>query len=165
MKKIGLLSDTHGHLDPKVYEYFKDVDEIWHAGDIGSLEVIDELRKFKPFRGVYGNIDDHQIRNEVPEFNRFWIEDVEVLITHIAGKPGKYSPPTYQELEKRAPKLFVCGHSHILLVQQDKRYNMLWINPGACGYKGFHKVKTLVRFQIDKDKIQNLEVIELGKRV
>lgn len=165
MKKIGLLSDTHGYLDPKIYDYFKDVDEIWHAGDIGSLEVIDELRKFKPFRGVYGNIDDYQIRKEVPEFNRFWVEDVEVLITHIAGKPGKYAKNAFAELEKKAPKLFVCGHSHILLVQLDKRYNMLWMNPGACGYKGFHQVKTILRFEINGNKIENLEAIEIGKRV
>lgn len=165
MKKIGLLSDTHSFLDPKIYDYFKDVDEIWHAGDVGSIEVLDELRKFKPVRGVYGNIDDYVIRKELPEFNRFQIEEVDVLITHIAGKPGKYSSPAFVELEKKAPKLFICGHSHILLVQMDKRYNMLWMNPGACGYKGFHQVKTILRFNINGDKIENLEAIELGKRV
>jgi uncharacterized protein len=164
MVKIGLLSDTHSYLDPKIYEYFKDVDEIWHAGDIGSMEIIDELRKFKPLRAVYGNIDDHIIRREVPEFNRFTIENVDVLITHIAGKPNKYSKPAFEELQKKAPKLFICGHSHILLVQIDKRFNMLWMNPGACGIKGFHKVKTILRFQINGDKIENLEAIELGKR-
>lgn len=164
MKKIGLLSDTHSYLDPKVFEYFKDVDEIWHAGDIGSLEVLDELRKFKTVKAVFGNIDDYEIRKEVPEFNRFFCEEVEVLITHIAGKPGKYSKPAFEELEKKAPKLFICGHSHILLVQMDKRYNMLWMNPGACGFKGFHKVKTILRFQINGDKIENLEAIELGNR-
>jgi hypothetical protein len=164
MVKIGLLSDTHSYLDPKIYEYFKDVDEIWHAGDIGSMEIIDELRKFKPLRAVYGNIDDHLIRREVPEFNRFTIEKVDVLITHIAGKPNKYSKPAFEELQKKAPKLFICGHSHILLVQMDKRFNMLWMNPGACGIKGFHKVKTILRFQINGDKIENLEAIELGVR-
>jgi uncharacterized protein len=164
MKKIGLLSDTHSYLDPKIYEYFKEVDEIWHAGDIGSLAVIEELKAFKPFRGVYGNIDDYQIRKEVPEFNRFYCENVEVLITHIAGKPGKYAKTAFDELIKKAPKLFICGHSHILLVQMDKRFNMLWMNPGACGIKGFHKVKTLLRFTINDDKIENLEAIELGKR-
>lgn len=162
MVKIGLLSDTHSYLDPKIYEYFKDVDEIWHAGDIGSMEIIDELRKFKPLRAVYGNIDDHLIRREVPEFNRFTIEKVDVLITHIAGKPQKYSKPAFEELQKKAPKLFICGHSHILLVQMDKRFNMLWMNPGACGIKGFHKVKTILRFQINGEKIENLEAIELG---
>jgi hypothetical protein len=164
VKKIGLLSDTHGYLDPKVKEYFKDVDEIWHAGDVGTMEVIDELRKFKPLRGVYGNIDDYNIRKELPEFSRFMVEDVEVLITHIAGKPGKYSKPALEELSKKAPKLFVCGHSHILLVQMDPRFKMLWMNPGACGYKGFHKVKTILRFEIEGEKIQNLEAIELGPR-
>ncbi len=164
MVKIGLLSDTHSYLDPKIYEYFKEVDEIWHAGDIGSMEIIDELRKFKPLRAVYGNIDDHLIRREVPEFNRFTIENVNVLITHIAGKPQKYSKPAFEELQKKAPKLFICGHSHILLVQMDKRFNMLWMNPGACGIKGFHKVKTILRFQISGEKIENLEAIELGVR-
>lgn len=165
MKRIGLLSDTHGHLDEKIFQYFKDVDEIWHAGDVGSIEVIDELRKFKPLKGVYGNIDDYTIRKELPEFNRFWCEDVEVLITHIAGKPGKYYPKAYEELEKRPPKLFICGHSHILFVKIDPRYNMLWMNPGACGIKGFHSVKTILRFSITGDRIHDLEAIELGKRV
>jgi putative phosphoesterase len=165
MTKIGLLSDTHGFVDPKIYEYFSEVDEIWHAGDVGSLEVIEKLRAFKPFRGVYGNIDDHQIRMELPEFNRFRCEDVDVLITHIGGKPGKYAKPAFEALEEKSPKLFVCGHSHILLVKMDPRYNMLWMNPGACGYKGFHQVKTLLRFSIDGDKITGLEAIEIGKRV
>lgn len=164
MKRIGLLSDTHGDLDPKVFEYFKDVDEVWHAGDVGSLEVIDALRNFKPTRGVYGNIDEHKIRLEFPEFNRFYCEDLEVLITHIGGKPGKYSKPAFEELEKKAPKLFICGHSHILLVKMDPRYNMLWMNPGAIGYKGFHKVRTMLRFSITGERIHNLEVIELPLR-
>jgi putative phosphoesterase len=165
MKKIGLLSDTHGYIDPKIYEYFKDVDEIWHAGDVGTMEVIDELKKFKPFKGVYGNIDDYNIRKEVPEFNRFKCEEVNVLITHIAGKPARYSKPAFEEISKNPPDLFICGHSHILLVQMDHRFKMLWINPGASGYKGFHQVKTIIRFCINGKKIENLEVIELGKRV
>jgi putative phosphoesterase len=164
MKYIGLLSDTHGDLDPRIMELFSEVDEIWHAGDVGNTTVIDELRKHKPVRGVYGNIDDHLVRSEFPEFERFWCEDVEVLMTHIAGKPGKYSRPLFSELERRAPALLVCGHSHILLVQMDKRYNMLWMNPGACGYKGFHKVRTLLRFRITGKDIHDLEAIELGKR-
>lgn len=159
------MSDTHGYIDPKIYTYFKDVDEIWHAGDVGSVDVIDELRKFKPLRGVYGNIDDYVIRKELPEFNRFLCEDVEVLITHIGGKPGKYSKPALEELEKKAPKLFICGHSHILLVKMDPRFKMLWMNPGACGYKGFHDVKTILRFSITGDRIHDLEAIEIGKRV
>lgn len=165
MKRIGLLSDTHGFLDPKIYEYFKDVDEIWHAGDVGSIEVIDELRKFKPLRGVYGNIDDQLVRLEFPEFNRFTIGGVEVLMTHIGGKPGKYAKPAFDEIDKNPPKLFICGHSHILLVKIDSRYQMLWMNPGACGFKGFHQVKTILRFSISDDRIHDLEVIELGKRI
>lgn len=165
MTRIGLLSDTHGFLDPKIVEHFKEVDEIWHAGDIGSMEVINQLREFKPLRGVYGNIDDYEIRREMPEFNRFTCEKVEVLITHIAGKPGKYSKPAYDALIEKSPNLFICGHSHILLVKMDPQFNMLWMNPGACGNKGFHQVKTILRFTINGDKIENLEAIELGKRV
>ena len=165
MVKIGLLSDTHSHLDPKIFEYFQEVDEIWHAGDIGSIEITDQLKKFKPLRAVYGNIDDHILRREFPEFNRFTIENVEVLLTHIGGKPGKYAKPALDALQEKAPKLFICGHSHILLVKMDPKFNMLWMNPGACGIKGFHQVKTLLRFEIDGDKIQNLEAIEIGKRV
>jgi uncharacterized protein len=163
--KIGILSDTHGDLDPRIKDYFKDVDQIWHAGDIGHLEVIDELRRWKPLHIVYGNIDDHQIRRDTVLFDRFKVDEVEVLITHIAGKPGKYSQPLYEELEKNgAPNILVCGHSHILLVQMDKRYNMLWMNPGACGNKGFHAIKTILRFEIDGKEIKNLEAIELGRR-
>jgi putative phosphoesterase len=165
MTKIGLLSDTHGDLPESVFQYFAEVDEIWHAGDIGDLSVTDRLKAFKPLRAVYGNIDDAKARVEFPEFNRFRIEGVDVLMTHIAGKPGKYSKPALDALLEKAPKLFVCGHSHILLVQNDPRFGMLWLNPGACGNKGFHKIRTLLRFGIDGDRIVNLEVIELGKRV
>ncbi len=164
-KKIGLLSDTHSYLDPKIKEYFSNVDEIWHAGDIGSIEVLDELIAFKPTRAVWGNIDNHEIRQETKEFLRFKIEDVNVLITHIGGKPYQYSQPAKEELSKNgAPTLFICGHSHITLVQMDKKLNMLWMNPGACGYKGFHAVKTILRFSITGNKIHDLELIELGKR-
>lgn len=165
MKKIGLLSDTHGFLDPKIYTYFADVDEVWHAGDVGTIDVIDALRKFKPLRGVYGNIDDYSIRKEFPEFLRFTCEEVEVLMTHIGGRPGNFSKPALEELKKGAPKLFICGHSHILLVKMDPRFNMLCMNPGACGVKGFHSVKTLLRFSITGDRIHDLEAIEIGKRV
>ena len=164
-KKIGLLSDTHSYLDPKIKEYFSNVDEIWHAGDIGSMEVLDELLAFKATRAVWGNIDNHEIRQETKEFLRFKIEDVNVLITHIGGKPYQYSQPAKEELSLNgAPDLFICGHSHITLVQMDKKLNMLWMNPGACGYKGFHAVKTILRFSITGDKIHDLELIELGKR-
>ena len=143
MKRIGILSDTHGFLDPRIMDYFSAVDEIWHAGDI----------------------DDHLIRQETQLNERFTIENVEVLMTHIAGRPGNYSKPAFEELTKNgSPALFVCGHSHITLVQMDKRFNMLWINPGACGIKGFHSVRTLIRLSITGDRFHDLEVIELGKR-
>jgi putative phosphoesterase len=164
MKRIGLLSDTHGYLDDRIKHYFAEVDEIWHAGDIGTIEVLDELNKFKPTRAVWGNIDDHVIRKETKEFLRFTCENVDVLITHIGGKPGKYSKPAYEELQKGSPKLFICGHSHILLVKMDPHFNMLWVNPGACGIKGFHQVRTIIRFSITDDRIHDLEAIELGKR-
>ncbi len=164
MTKIGLISDTHGFLPPRIFELFKDVDEIWHAGDIGSMDVIEKLRAFKPLKAVYGNIDDHIIRMECPEFLTFQIENITVSMTHIAGKPGKYVAKAHEFLLKTKPKIFVCGHSHLLLVQQDPRFNMLWLNPGACGNKGFHHVQTALRFQINGDKIENMEVIEFGKR-
>lgn len=164
MKRIGLLSDTHGYLDPAVFKYFEQVDEIWHAGDVGSVEVIDRLAAFKPVRGVYGNIDDHKVRVIWPKHLRFQCEQVEVLISHIGGKPYKYSHEVYGELSAKTANIFVCGHSHILLVQFDKNLNCLWLNPGACGNKGFHKVKTLLRFEINGKEIQNMEAIEIGPR-
>ena len=165
LRRIGLLSDTHGFIDPSIYKHFAEVDEIWHAGDIGTLDVLEELRAFKPTKAVWGNIDDHIIRRDTEEFLRFQVEGVSVLITHIAGRPGKYANPAYAELMKNgAPKLFICGHSHITLVQMDPKFNMLWMNPGACGYKGFHKVKTILRFCITEDRIHDLELIELGPR-
>jgi putative phosphoesterase len=166
MKRIGLLSDTHGFLDPKIWDYFADVDEVWHAGDIGDMAMLEALEKFKPLRVVFGNIDNHIIRSATKEFLRFRIEAVDVLMTHIAGRPGKYAKPALEALQAGgAPQLFVCGHSHIALAQFDKRYNMLWLNPGACGYKGFHQVKTIFRFSITHDKIHDLECIELGPRI
>lgn len=164
MKKIGLLSDTHSFLDPKVFHYFKDVDEIWHAGDIGDHNVIVELQKFKPLRAVFGNIDDTQIRSEFKEVLRFTLEGVEVLMTHIGGKPTNYSKIALEEIKKSSPKLFICGHSHILLVKMDPKFNFLFMNPGASGNKGFHKVKTILRFELENGKIQQLEAIELGNR-
>lgn len=163
--KIGLMSDTHSYLDPAVKKYFKDVDEIWHAGDIGDINLLEELKSFKPCVAVYGNIDHGAVIRETKEFERFEREGVKVLMTHIAGKPGKYSKPLFEELNKNgAPKLFVCGHSHILLVKMDPRFNMLWMNPGACGNHGFHKVKTILRFDLDSGEIKNLEAIEIGTR-
>mgnify|MGYP000439010988 CR=1 FL=1 len=164
MKKIGLLSDTHGFLDKKVFEYFKDSDEIWHAGDIGSMEVIEKLENFKPFKAVYGNIDDSKIRREFPLNLRFECEGVDVFMTHIGGYPGRYTRRVREIIRENPPKLYICGHSHILKVMNDKKYNLLHINPGACGNHGFHKIKTMVRFELDAGKIQNLEVIEMGFR-
>lgn len=163
--KIGLLSDTHGDLDERIFEYFSECDEVWHAGDIGSQAVLDKLSNFKKLRVVYGNIDDASIRRQTAEVLRFTLDGVDVLMTHIAGKPGKYAKPAYDLLtSKNPPKLFVCGHSHILLVKMDQNFNMLWVNPGACGYKGFHKFRTLLRFSLEEGTIKNMEVIELGKR-
>ena len=165
MKKIGLLSDTHGFLDPAIFSYFKDVDEIWHAGDVGDMKVIEELEAFKPVRGVYGNIDDHKIRLTWPKVQRFQCEGMKVLITHIGGKPYRYNQEAFEEMQKDKPDIFVCGHSHILLVQYDRKLEIMWLNPGACGFKGFHKVKTILRFEIHDREMKNMEVIELGQRV
>ncbi len=162
MTKILLLSDTHSYLDEKIIKYAKLADEIWHAGDIGDLNVTDTLKKLKPLKAVYGNIDNHQARLEFPLINRFICEQVDVLITHIGGYP-KYNPELNKIFKTNPPKLFICGHSHILKVQFDKKNNLLHINPGAAGIHGFHNVRTMIRFEIDKDKIQNLEVIEIKK--
>lgn len=164
MKRIGLMSDTHGWIDPKIYTYFKDVDEIWHAGDVGDEDVITALEKFKPVRGVYGNIDDHKVRTIWPKVNSFECESMRVVITHIAGRPYKYNKDAYAAIKTHKPNVFVCGHSHILLVQFDKNINSLWLNPGACGYKGFHKVKTILRFEIVDGTVKNMEAIELGPK-
>lgn len=162
--KIGLISDTHSYLDDAVFKYFEDCDEIWHAGDFGSLDVIEKLRAFKPLRGVYGNIDDKSIQLQFPENLRFKCEDVDVWITHIGGYPGKYSPLVKPEILNNPPKLFITGHSHILKVQYDQKLKLLHINPGAAGKQGWHKVRTIMRFEINSDKIENLEVIELHPR-
>jgi hypothetical protein len=164
MKRIGLLSDTHSYLDPAVFKHFQECDEIWHAGDIGEIEVLDELNKFKPTRAVYGNIDAAIIRKECPLHQRFMCEGVDVWITHIGGYPKRYSPPIKEAIKKNPPKLFISGHSHILKVMYDKDLGLLHMNPGAAGKHGFHKVKTLLRFTIDGKEIKDLEVIELGKR-
>lgn len=164
MKKILLLSDTHSYLDEKVLKYVRQADEIWHAGDIGDLDVTDTLKSITPLRAVYGNIDDAKARMEFPLNNRFLCENVDVWITHIGGYPGKYNQAIREEITLNPPKLFICGHSHILKVQFDKKLNLLHMNPGACGIHGFHQVRTMLRFEIDGDKIQNLEIVELGNR-
>lgn len=162
--KIGLLSDTHGYLDDAVLKHFEKCDEIWHAGDFGSMEVIEKLEAFKPLRGVYGNIDDKDIRLKFPEHLRFHCEQVDVWMTHIGGYPGKYSPLVKPEILNNPPKLFITGHSHILKVQFDPKLQLLHLNPGAAGKQGWHQIRTAMRFEINGDKIENLEVIELGKR-
>ena len=164
MKKIVLLSDTHSHIDDTILKYVKLADEVWHAGDIGDLKVTDTIKKLKPLRAVFGNIDNHEARLEFPLNNRFFCEGVEVLITHIGGYPGKYSPAIREEITQNPPKLFICGHSHILKVMFDKKLNCLHMNPGAAGISGFHQKRTMLRFEIDGDKIQSLEIIEIGDK-
>ncbi len=164
MKKIVVLSDTHGYIDKQILKYVKLADEVWHVGDIGSLEVIDTLKKLKPLRAVYGNIDNKLIRAEYPLDNKFIVEKVSVWMTHIGGYPNKYSVRIKDEISKNPPKLFISGHSHILKVIFDKKLNLLHMNPGAVGKYGFHNVRTMLRFEIHEDKISNLEIIELEKR-
>lgn len=163
MTRIGLLSDTHGLLDKRVFEHFKDVDEVWHAGDIGSEDVLRRLREFKPTRAVFGNMDGGEVRYSLSELYRFRVEEVNVLITHIGGYPGHYNPWLIPMFRKEPPDLFVCGHSHILKVQYDTQFNFLTMNPGAAGKQGWQPCQTLLRFTIDGKKIDNLEVIELER--
>ncbi|MFW5804219.1 MAG: metallophosphoesterase family protein [bacterium] len=160
MKRIGLLSDTHGNLDDTVFKYFKECDEIWHAGDIGHIDVANKLSSFKPLKAVYGNIDGTEIRSSYTKFLIFTCEEVKIVLTHIGGTPGKYEPSSRKIIQDLHPKLFICGHSHILRVKYDQKYNLLYMNPGAAGNQGFHKVKTLIRFTINKLEIKDLEVIE-----
>lgn len=162
--KIGLISDTHGFLDARLLELFADCDEVWHAGDIGSMAVLNTLKSFKPLRAVYGNIDDAEMRYNVNEMERFTVEGVDVLMMHIGGYPGKYSAKALISFAKNPPKLFVCGHSHILKVIYDKQYQCLHLNPGACGHFGFHLVRTALRFSIENGEVKDMEVIELGER-
>ncbi len=164
MFKIGLLSDTHAYWDEKYALYFAGCDEIWHTGDIGSPEILSRLELIKPVRAVHGNIDGHLIRTGCPKHLRFQIEEVDVWLTHIGGYPGRYAPEVRPEIFQHPPKLFICGHSHILKVQYDKSLNLLHINPGAAGKQGFHAVRTLVRFVIDGEAIKDLEIIELNER-
>jgi putative phosphoesterase len=161
--RILLLSDTHNYFDEKIVKYAESCDQIWHAGDIGTVAVTDKLKKLKPLIAVYGNIDGMDIRREFPEHQRFKCEQVDVWMTHIGGSPGRYAPELRNTLMTRPPKLFICGHSHILKVIYDKKYNMLFMNPGAAGNYGVHKVKTMLRFTIDKADIKGLEIIEFGK--
>ena len=164
MQKILLISDTHSYLDEKLIKYIKNADEIWHAGDVGTYSICEEIQKYKPLKAVYGNIDGQDIRKTYPENLIFNCEGVKILITHIGGYPNKYPTRVKNLLLEHKPNLFICGHSHILKVMYDKELNLLHINPGACGVHGFHAVKTLVRFEIDGAEIKNLAIIELGNR-
>lgn len=179
MTRIGLLSDTHGYLDKRVLEHFSVCDEIWHAGDIGSQEVLNKLREFRPTRAVFGNMDSGDVRYMLSEFYRFRVEEVNILMTHIGGYPGHYNPwllpmfrdsslakagtPNPDTLTTQPIDLFVCGHSHILKVQYDHQFGFLTMNPGAAGKQGWQTVQTLLRFAIDGKEIKDLEVIELER--
>ncbi len=164
MTRIGLISDTHSYLDEAVFAHFKDCDEIWHAGDFGTLEIAEKLAAFKPLRGVYGNIDDQSIRTIYPEDLFFTCEEVDVFIRHIGGYPGRYAPGVKDLIVKNNSKLFISGHSHILKVMYDDKLGCLHMNPGAAGNQGWHKVRTIIRFTIDGKNMKDCEVIELGKR-
>ena len=163
MKKILLLSDTHGYIDDTIIKYVKQADEVWHAGDIGDLKVTDAIKKHKPLRAVYGNIDGNQARAEFTEHNRFKCEGIDIWITHIGGYPYRYDKRISEDIKKKPPKLFICGHSHILKVMHDKKLDLLFMNPGAIGKHGFHKVRTMLRFIIDGQNIKDLEVIEFKR--
>ena len=163
MKKILLLSDTHGYIDNEILKYVEHADEVWHAGDIGDLSVTDEIKKLMPLRAVYGNIDGNKIRSEFPEHDRFMCEEVDVWMTHIGGYPNKYDRRVREEIIKNPPKLFISGHSHILKVMNDKKLGLLHMNPGAVGKYGFQKVRTMLRFIINGKDIKELEVIEFSR--
>lgn len=164
MTRVGILSDTHGFLDDKILKHLEECDEVWHAGDIGSMEVVEQLEAYKPLKAVYGNIDNHVIRACCAEINSFECEQVNVLIKHIVGYPDKYDRSMKEVFEVHNPGLLIGGHSHILKVMHDKKQDLLFINPGAAGKNGFHNVRTLVRLTIEKSNFKDLEVIELGKR-
>ena len=163
MIKILLLSDTHSFIGDDILKYVKQADEVWHAGDIGDLNVTDAIKKLKPLRAVYGNIDNAEARLEFPEHLKFRCEGVKVWITHIGGYPGRYAPAVRNQIRIHTPDLFICGHSHILKVINDKKLKLLHMNPGAAGTHGFHKVRTMLRFEVTGEKIQNLEVIEFKR--
>jgi len=162
--KIGVLSDTHGWVDKAVYEHFKDVDEIWHAGDAGNIDVITELESFRPLRAVWGNCDGFEVRSATKEYRFFKAGEKKVLLMHIGGFPGHYDMRAKELINELKPDIFVCGHSHILRVMYDKHYSMLCINPGAAGRTGIHKVMSMLRFSVAGDTVSDMEVIEFGNR-
>ena len=163
MLRVGILSDTHGTLIPQLFDFFKDVDELWHAGDIGNIETADALAHFKPLRAVHGNIDDNIIRMQYPEDLFFHVEDVEVFMTHIGGYPGHYTSEVKYLIKERKPNLFICGHSHILKVMYDEKFNLLHINPGAAGNSSFHKQITFIRMVIDGKEFKDMEIFQLDR--
>jgi len=163
MKKILLLSDTHGQMDEFMLKHIKQADEVWHAGDVGTVQVTDVIKKYAKLRAVYGNIDGGELRKEFNEIERFTLENVDVLMTHIGGYPGRYVKNIREIIQKNPPKLFISGHSHILKVMYDKKHGLLHMNPGAAGIKGFHKVRTMLRFELIQGEIKNLSVIEIQK--
>ena len=164
MKKILLLSDTHSCIDSQIIKFVKQADEVWHAGDIGDISVTDTICNYRPLRAVYGNIDNQQIRGQFPLHQRFMCQGMAVWMTHIGGYPPKYTPRLKKELTLDPPKIFICGHSHILRVIPDKKLQLIHINPGSVGKSGFHKVRTMIRFVIEGGNIRDMEVIELGRR-
>lgn len=163
MLKVGLISDTHSYYGEDVVKYLRDCDEIWHAGDIGDAATLDKYRNLKLVRAVYGNIDGQDIRIDTPEYQFFTLEDLKVLIIHIGGYPGRYTPRARELIKKYRPDIFISGHSHILKIMPDKKNDLLHMNPGSCGKKGFHKIRTLVLFDLDKGDIQNVRVVELAR--
>ena len=163
MKSIALLSDTHNYLDERIFPYLEQCDEIWHAGDIGNLDIIDHLKKFAKTRAVYGNIDNDTIRKELNKILIFKCEEIKVLMTHIGGYPGKYAKGIKDMLENERPDIFISGHSHILKIINDKNLDILHMNPGAIGNHGYHKVKTMIIFYVNKKKIEDLKVIEYNR--
>lgn len=164
MLQIGLLSDTHSYLPPEVFKHFADCDEIWHVGDFGDEQLVEQLQQFKPLMGVWGNIDGQKIRSIFPEVNIFYREEVKIVMVHIGGYPPRYNKNSLEIINQEKPHLFISGHSHILKVIPDVKKNLLHLNPGACGKQGWHKVKTLMKFQINKNRISELKIIELGKK-
>jgi putative phosphoesterase len=162
--KIGLISDTHGWIHPLLFDHFTSCDEIWHAGDIGNIETADTLGAFKPLKAVFGNIDDGIVRRSYKEHLVFVVEEVNVWMTHIGGTPNHYDSRVRQRIYHNPPDIFICGHSHIAKIIYDKKAGLLYLNPGAAGYNGFHKYMTAVRFQIDGKNIHDMELIELGER-
>jgi putative phosphoesterase len=162
--KIALISDTHSYFDEDVNKYLMDVDEIWHAGDIGDLVTADKYKNIKPLRAVYGNIDGHEVRSEYPEFRFFKAEELKVLMVHIGGYPGRYSPLARKLIMDHRPDLFISGHSHILKIIPDHKFDLLHMNPGSCGTKGFHKVRTMILFEIKGKSYENVRIVELASR-